>query len=140
MLQLESIYLIRSSSCIIDGGTLLQLAEYLSILLFIPFLDKLLYPLLAGYTPSMKNRIGIGSVLCILVAGGLIAMMYSTGLKQGFSSVKKGSFSYDWYVPVVAIGSAVILGLSEIMIEVGGMHMILYNAHISTFILYIIIN
>ena len=109
------------------------MAEDLSILLFIPFLDKLLYPLLGGYTPNMKNRIAIGSVLCILVAAGLTAMLYLTRLHRGFLLVTSSTnrFLYGWYVPTVAIASAVILGLSEILIEVGGTreHIIVYTVH-----------
>ena len=111
----------KKVSCIFDGSPILQTAEDLSILIFIPLLDKLLYPLLGGYTPNMKNRIAMGSVLCILVAAGLTAMMYLTGLHRGFPLVTSSTnFSYGWYVPTVAIASAVILGLSEILIEVGG--------------------
>lgn len=125
MLQLESSSLIKKHSCIVDGGPLLQVAEDLSILLFIPFLDKLLYPLLGGYTPNMKNRIWIGSVLCVLAAAALIAMMYSAGLQSGFLSVimkNHDDFPYHWYIPAVAIVSTVVLGLSEVLIEVGGMY------------------
>ena len=70
----------------------------------------------------MKNRIGIGSVLCVLVAAALTAMFYSTGLQSGFPLAinHPNTFSYGWYVPAVAIASAVILGLSEVLIEVGG--------------------
>ena len=125
MLQLESDHLFKRISCIFDGGPILQTAEDLSILLFIPFLDKLLYPLLGGYTPNMKNRIALGSVLCVTVAAALVAMLYLTGLQSGFPQVTddNSGFSYEWYIPTVAIASAMILGLSEIFIEVGGMHL-----------------
>ena len=117
--------MIRTTSCIFDSGSLLQIAEDLSILLFIPFLDKLLYPLLGGYSPSMKNRIGIGSVLCVLVAAALTAMFYSTGLQTGFPATNHpDKFSYGWYVPAVAIASTVMLGLSEVLIEVGGTYVL----------------
>lgn len=122
MLQYESDRLIRTTLCIFKGGPLLNLAENLSILMFIPFLDKLIYPLLGGYTPSMMNRIAIGSVLCVLVVAVLTAMLYSTGLQGGFPLVSdpKSGYSHGWYIPAVAIASAVMLGLSEILIEVGG--------------------
>jgi len=121
VLQYESDRLIKGAPCIFRGGSLLNLAEDFSILLFIPLLDKLLYPLLGGYTPSMMNRIGIGSVLCVLVIAVLTAMLYSTGLQNGFPMVNDPDHhSYGWYVPAVAIASAVMLGLSEILIEVGG--------------------
>jgi len=92
--------------------------------LFIPILDKLLYPFLGGYTPNMKNRIAIGSVLCVLVAAVLTALFYSTGLQTGFPLAHShpDDFSYGWYVPFIAVISALVLGLSEIMIEVGGMY------------------
>ena len=130
---MESENLFKKVSCIFDGSPILEMAEDLSILLFIPFLDKLLYPLLGGYTPNMKNRIAIGSVLCILMATSLTAMVYLTGLHRGFPLVTSSTdgFSYGWYVPTVAIVSAVILGLSEILIEVGGMteHICVYCAY-----------
>ena len=77
----------------------------------------------------MKNRIAIGSVLCVLVVAMLTALFYSTGLQTGFPLAHShpGHFSHGWFVPTIAVASAMVLGLSEIMIEVGGTYTLIYN-------------
>ena len=49
-------------------GSLADLANPATILLFIPLLNYVLIPLLGNYMPSMRKRIAIGIVLIIFAA------------------------------------------------------------------------
>jgi len=122
VLQLFSDALIKSTECYFNGEVLLTVAENLTILIIIPVFDKLVYPVLGGYTPNMLNRIGIGSILCLMSASVLTAALYSFDLARKFPVTKIHHYKPTvWYIPAaLSIGSAAVLGLSEVLIEVGG--------------------
>jgi len=123
VLQLFSNVLIESIECYLNGSILLTVAEDLTILIIIPVFDKLVYPFLGGYTPNMLNRIGIGSALCLISASTITAVLYLFDLarKFPFTRIHYSKSSSVWHIPgALSLGSAAVLGLSEVLIEVGG--------------------
>jgi len=132
---LFSDFLIKSTECYFNGSILLTVAENLTILIIIPVFDKLVYPLLGGYIPNMLSRIAIGSALCLISASTIIAVLYSFRLARKFPVTQiHHPESSVWYISAaLSIGSAAVLGLSEVLIEVGG-KLVLYiiHAHVCT--------
>jgi len=113
-------YQMKNLAVMVTGSTtsrdtyLLQnltiLVNVLTIMILIPLLNHIVYPLLDNYTPNMRKRIGIGTFLAIPLAVSLVLIEgfeVHTGLD---ASVQIYSFIFP----------AVLLSVSEVFAYVTG--------------------
>lgn len=113
-------YQMKNLSVMVTGSTtsrdtyllqnLIILVNVLTIMILIPLLNHIVYPLLDNYTPNMRKRIGIGTFLAIPLAVSLVLIEgfeVHTGLD---ASVQIYSFIFP----------AVLLSVSEVFTYVTG--------------------
>ena len=90
--------------------SLLILVNVVTIMIIIPLLNHIVYPLLDNYTPNMRKRIGIGTFLAIPVAVSLV-------LIEGFEVHARLDASVQIYSLILP---AVLLSISEVFAYVTG--------------------
>ena len=66
MITYELADITNSSS--VKGYLVQNLINPITIIVFVPFLNNMLFPLLGNYMPNMRKRIAIGIVLIIVAA------------------------------------------------------------------------
>jgi len=113
-------YQMKNLSVMVTGSTtsrdtyllqnLIILVNVLTIMILIPLLNHIVYPLLDNYTPNMRKRIGIGTFLAIPLAVSLV-------LIEGFevhTGLVASVHIYSFIFP------AVLLSVSEVFTYVTG--------------------
>lgn len=106
----------------------LNLFDSLVILILVPFMDRVVYPLLDKYwkRPSQLVRIGFGMVLAVsgMVVAGILEIYRKEELSQsgGFSQlVAEKYFNASYYSVMLQVPQFVLIGASEVFTMVTGM-------------------
>ena len=119
--------------------------ESLLILLLVPLLDQVIYPILGEFTPSMLRRIGIGFCAVILCCGfelGIEHAVVATASNGNVTSCDRdndnlSSVFTGYYLLLIVILPVLLVTMAEICGTVSGEYLTKYIGNVSNVVFFI---